>query len=84
MAATITAHDSDRRALAPVGPTATPGRFNEACNLIASTNLGGGRLELAAGLNEEVFKSLSSMEMMEILTRGLMKWQGEYGNVDGK
>ena len=85
-AATVTAPGSDRHAPAPVlvGSSATAERFNEASNLIGSTNLGGGRLELAAGLNEEVFKSLSSMEMMEILTRGLMKWQGEYGNVDGK
>lgn len=84
VAATISAQDSDRPAPAPVGSTATAERFNEASNLSASTNLGGGRLELAAGLTEEVFKNLSSMEMMDILTRGLMKWQGEYGNVDGK
>lgn len=84
VAATNTAPDGDRYAPAPVGSTALAERFNEASNLSASSNLGGGRLELAAGLTEEVFKSLSSMEMMDILTRGLMKWQGEYGNVDGK
>lgn len=36
------------------------------------------------GLNLETFVSLSSVEMMEVLTRGLMKWQGEYGKVGEK
>lgn len=84
VAATISAQDSDRNASGPLGSTATAERFNKASNVSASTNTGGGRLELAAGLTEEVFKNLSSMEMMDVLTRGLMKWQGEYGNVDGK
>lgn len=83
-AATVSAQDSDRHAPVPLGSTATAERFMEASNVSASTNLGGGRLELSAGLTEEVFKNLSSMEMMDVLTRGLMKWQGEYGNVDGK
>ncbi len=49
-----------------------------------SINTSGERLELEAGLNLDTFKSLNSVEMMEILTRGLMKWQGDYGNADGK
>lgn len=37
---------------------------------------------LAMGSGElriEQFKELGSLEMMEVLTRRLMKWQGEYG-----
>ena len=30
-------------------------------------------------IDEEAFGALSSVEMMEVLTRKLMKWQGEYG-----
>lgn len=31
------------------------------------------------GMDEEAFAALSSLEMMEVLTRRLMRWQGEYG-----
>ena len=30
-------------------------------------------------IDEQAFAALSSLEMMEVLTRRLMKWQGEYG-----
>jgi len=30
-------------------------------------------------IDEQAFSGLSSLEMMEVLTRRLMKWQGEYG-----
>jgi hypothetical protein len=36
-------------------------------------------LEDLQGIDEQAFDSLSSLEMMEVLTRRLMKWQGEYG-----
>ena len=35
---------------------------------------------LLDGFGVDAFKDLSSVEMMEVLTRKLMKWQGEYGN----
>lgn len=38
----------------------------------------------ASGLNPDTFSTLSSVEMMEVLTRGLMKWQGEFGKVGEK
>ena len=41
-------------------------------------------LDEASGLNLDTFRNLSSMEMMEVLTRGLMKWQGEFGKVGEK
>ena len=31
------------------------------------------------GINEQAFTALSSVAMMEVLTRRLMKWQAEYG-----
>lgn len=31
------------------------------------------------GIDEEAFAALSSLEMMEVLTRRLIKWQAEYG-----
>lgn len=31
------------------------------------------------GIDEEAFAALSSIEMMEVLTRRLMRWQAEYG-----
>lgn len=31
------------------------------------------------GINEQAFAALSSVAMMEVLTRRLMKWQAEYG-----
>lgn len=31
------------------------------------------------GIDEQAFAALSSLEMMEVLTRRLMRWQGEYG-----
>ena len=31
------------------------------------------------GVNEQAFTGLSSVAMMEVLTRRLMKWQAEYG-----
>ena len=36
-------------------------------------------LEDHDGIDESAFAALSSLEMMEVLTRRLMKWQGEYG-----
>ena len=36
-------------------------------------------LEDLDGIDEQAFAALSSLEMMEVLTRRLMKWQGEYG-----
>lgn len=30
------------------------------------------------GIDEEAFAALSSLEMMEVLTRRLIKWQGDY------
>lgn len=36
------------------------------------------------GLDVDSFASLSSVEMMESLTRGLMRWQGEFGKVGEK
>lgn len=41
-------------------------------------------IEDTLGLNLDTFSSLSSVEMMEVLTRGLMKWQGEFGKVGEK
>lgn len=41
-------------------------------------------IEDTVGLNLETFGSLSSVEMMEVLTRGLMKWQGEFGKAGEK
>lgn len=37
-----------------------------------------------SGLDVDGFTSLSSVEMMEALTRGLMRWQGEFGKVGEK
>ena len=31
------------------------------------------------GISEQAFAALSSVAMMEVLTRRLMKWQAEYG-----
>ena len=31
------------------------------------------------GINEQAFTALSSVAMMEVLTKRLMKWQAEYG-----
>ena len=36
-------------------------------------------LEDLQGIDEQAFDALSSLQMMEVLTRRLMKWQGEYG-----
>lgn len=36
-------------------------------------------LEDLEGIDEQAFNALSSFEMMEVLTRRLMRWQGEYG-----
>ena len=36
------------------------------------------------GLDVEAFRSLSSVEMMEVLTRGLMRWQGDFGKIGEK
>lgn len=36
------------------------------------------------GLDMEAFRNLSSVEMMEVLTRGLMRWQGDFGRVGEK
>lgn len=36
------------------------------------------------GLDVEVFRSLSSVEMMEVLKRGLMRWQGDFGKIGDK
>jgi hypothetical protein len=36
------------------------------------------------GVDMEAFRSLSSVEMMEVLTRGLMRWQGDFGKVGEK
>lgn len=41
-------------------------------------------IEETLGVNLETFSSLSSVEMMEVLTRGLMKWQGEFGKAGEK
>lgn len=41
-------------------------------------------IEDTIGLKLETFSSLSSVEMMEVLTRGLMKWQGEFGKAGEK
>ena len=35
-------------------------------------------------LDADSFKSLNSIEMMEVLTRGLMRWQGEFGRIGEK
>lgn len=43
---------------------------------------GEGKVEV--DLDPERFARLSSVEMMEVLTRGLMKWQGEFGKVGEK
>lgn len=37
-----------------------------------------------SGLDVDDFMSLSSVEMMEALTRGLMRWQGEFGKAGEK
>lgn len=39
---------------------------------------------LGTGLDVEAFRSLSSVEMMEVLTRGLMRWQGDFGKIGEK
>lgn len=39
---------------------------------------------LAADVDFEQFKNLGSLEMMEALTRKLMKWQGEFGKYGEK
>ena len=31
------------------------------------------------GIDEQAFAALNSIDMMEVLTRRLMRWQGEYG-----
>ena len=36
-------------------------------------------LEDLEGIDEQAFNALSSFEMIEVLTRRLMRWQGEYG-----
>lgn len=36
------------------------------------------------GVDVEAFRSLSSVEMMEVLTRGLMRWQGDFGKMGEK
>lgn len=36
------------------------------------------------GLDVEAFRRLSSVEMMEVLTRGLMRWQGDFGKIGEK
>lgn len=36
------------------------------------------------GVDIEAFRSLSSVEMMEVLTRGLMRWQGDFGKLGEK
>ena len=36
------------------------------------------------GVDVEAFRSLTSVEMMEVLTRGLMRWQGDFGKVGEK
>lgn len=36
------------------------------------------------GIDVEAFRTLSSVEMMEVLTRGLMRWQGDFGKVGEK
>lgn len=41
-------------------------------------------IEDTVGLTLETFSGLSSVEMMEVLTRGLMRWQGEFGKVGEK
>ena len=35
-------------------------------------------------LDVEAFRNLSSVEMMEALTRGLMRWQGDFGKIGEK
>ena len=35
-------------------------------------------------LDVQAFRSLSSVEMMEVLTRGLMRWQGDFGKIGEK
>lgn len=34
------------------------------------------------GIDEQAFEALSSLEMMDVLTRQLLKWQAEYGKWD--
>lgn len=38
----------------------------------------------STGLDVEAFRSLNSVEMMEALTRGLTRWQGDFGKVGEK
>lgn len=34
------------------------------------------------GIDERAFGALSSLQMMDVLTGQLLKWQGEYGKWD--
>ena len=50
----------------------------------STIELDGGEMVNAAlveldGINEQAFAALSSVAMMEVLTRRLMKWQAQYG-----
>ncbi len=38
----------------------------------------------ADAVDEEAFRLLGSVQMMEVLTRRLMRWQGEYGKYGEK
>ncbi|KAJ5785840.1 uncharacterized protein N7503_011052 [Penicillium pulvis] len=48
-------------------------------NLMPSTSDGGESAPTDGGDMEKTFKDLSSVEMMDVLTRHLLKWQQEYG-----
>ena len=52
---------------------ATPGDESQELQKAVSLGMGDGELKM------EQFRALGSVEMMEVLTRSLMKWQGEYG-----
>ncbi|KAL8972649.1 MAG: hypothetical protein Q9183_000427 [Haloplaca sp. 2 TL-2023] len=57
---------------------ATPGDDPQELQKAVSLGMGDGELKM------EQFRALGSVEMMEVLTRRLMKWQGEYGKLGEK
>ncbi|KAL8738280.1 MAG: hypothetical protein Q9181_000915 [Wetmoreana brouardii] len=63
-----------RRGRAPV----TPPEEEQQKSITAALNV------ISAELKIEQFRELGSLEMMEVLTRRLMKWQGEYGKFGDK
>ena len=67
----------------PASSTITPPESGGSGTGMAQKLLDGGQ-KLLDDLEVDGFRELSSVEMMEILTRRLMRWQGEYGKCGDK